>query len=104
MVAGLTFGSPKGPSYRSLAECDSSGAPGTRKGTAMRRRSSSGTFVILAIVAGLSVAGMLSPVRAAPQLSPNMQDMLRRIHTTQEFAGGVRAVVALISYRPEASG
>ena len=44
--------------------------------------------------AALTLIGLLCTTTAWAQLSPNMQDMLRRIHTTQEFGGGGRATGA----------
>ena len=44
------------------------------------------------IIAGIAVLALAAP--AAAQLSANMQDTLRRIHTTQEFGGGGRGAGA----------
>lgn len=40
------------------------------------------------------LAALVLAAPAAAQLSPNMQDMLRRIHTTQEFGAGGRSAGA----------
>jgi len=42
----------------------------------------------------LALVGLFCATPARAQLSPNMQDMLRRIHTTQEFGGGGRGAGA----------
>jgi dipeptidyl-peptidase 4 len=47
-----------------------------------------------ATAAILILSSLICSRPAAAQLSPNMQDMLRRIHSTQEFAGGGRAAGA----------
>ena len=56
----------------------------------MRDRTYKATALTVALVTG----GLLAAAPAWAQLSPNMQEMLRRIHTTQEFAGGGRGAGA----------
>jgi len=47
-----------------------------------------------ATMTALTLFGLLCATPVAAQLSPNMQDMLRRIHTTQEFGAGGRGAGA----------
>jgi dipeptidyl-peptidase-4 len=53
---------------------------------------------------GLTAVSLCWITPAYAQLSPNMQDMLRRIHTTQEFGSAGRGAVALGRWVDEGQG